>query len=324
MLRMSEVNQVDHAAMQHPLTEGCVDWVGLGHATAWETDALLGRPEPVLLIDESGFSKKGVGSAGVARPLNTRLGKVDHGQVGMFATLCRDEMPSLIDPRRYLPKAWAEDATRGRKAALPEEAQRSRSKTEFTLEMIEPALARGGRFVYLGLDGRYGEEPALLREVDRLGCRFVVDVHCDQTLTSKTPHPGYPRGRGGVNRRCVARPQPPRVDDWAAAQPAAVWRRLRLRQEENGRRVAEFLHTHVWRWDSTETEARCWHLLVRREVGARKIPHYVLCNAPLPNWPAFRRSASSSNTAFARRRVHAVWPTIRSAVERPGIITWPW
>ena len=97
MLRMSEVNEVDHQSMQHMLTEGTVDWDGFGKQIAQETNALLGSPESVLLFDESGFGKKGKSSAGVARQWNGRLGKVDNCQVGVFATLCRGEMVSLID-----------------------------------------------------------------------------------------------------------------------------------------------------------------------------------------------------------------------------------
>ena len=282
MLRMSEVNAVDHQAMQHLLTEGCVDWAGFSDAIARDTDALLGGPASVLLIDESGFSKKGVASAGVARQWNGRLGKVDNCQVGVFATLCRGELASLIDTRLYLPKAWAEDAARCGKAVIPKQAQRYRSKTDLALEMIETALARGMRFGYVGVDGGYGKEPAFLRELDRLGCRFVADVHCDQTIYLLDPRPQVPvwtgRGKRPVRRKAQAPAR--RVDDWAAAQPAEAWQRLTLREGEKGQLMAEYLHTRVWVWDGAEAEARCWHLVVRREVGASKISHYCLSNAP--------------------------------------------
>ena len=85
MLRMSEVNEIDHQAMQHMLTEGCVNWDGFGEQVARETDALLGGSESVLIFDESAFAKKGKASAGVARQWNGRLGKVDNCQVGVFA-----------------------------------------------------------------------------------------------------------------------------------------------------------------------------------------------------------------------------------------------
>ena len=123
MLRMSEVNEVDHQAMQHMLTEGCVNWDGFGEQVARETDALLGGPESVLIFDESAFAKKGKASAGVARQWNGRLGKVDNCQVGVFASLCRSEMASLVDARLYLPEHWANEPERCEKALIPKEAQ---------------------------------------------------------------------------------------------------------------------------------------------------------------------------------------------------------
>ena len=59
MLRMSEVNAVDHQAMQHMLSAGAVDWDGFGDPLAQEANMLLGSPPSVLLIDASGFAKKG-------------------------------------------------------------------------------------------------------------------------------------------------------------------------------------------------------------------------------------------------------------------------
>lgn len=54
--------------------------------------------------------------------------------------------------------------------------------------------------------------------------------------------------------------------------------------------VADYLHTSVWVWDGEEETARCWHLLVRREVGADTISHYCLANAPMETpWQALAR-----------------------------------
>jgi SRSO17 transposase len=54
-----------------------------------------------------------------------------------------------------------------------------------------------------------------------------------------------------------------------------------LREGEKGLLVADYLHAPVWVWDGEEEQARCWHLLVRREAGADSISHYCLSNAPL-------------------------------------------
>jgi len=282
MLRMSEVNAVDHQAMQHMLTEGGVDWDGFGQQMAQEANALLGGPEAVLLIDESAFAKKGDASAGVARQWNGRLGKVDNCQVGVFAALCQGDLATLIDTRLYVPEAWANDGPRCDKAAIPEASRGYRSKTQLALAMLETALQRGIDFGFVGVDGGYGKEPAFLRAVDRLGCRFVADVHSDQRIYLQDPEPRIPTGsgRGQPPRQRKAQTSAVRVDQWAASQPADAWQRLTLRAGEKGLIQAEYLHARVWAWDGHETAARCWHLLVRREVGAETVSHYCLSNAP--------------------------------------------
>lgn len=121
MLRMSEVNAVDHQSMQHMLTAGSVDWDGLGRQIALEANDWLGGNDAVLIFDDSGFAKKGAAAAGVARQWNGRLGKVDNGQVGVFATLCRGDRATLIDTRLSLPEAWCLDEARCKKAAIPQD-----------------------------------------------------------------------------------------------------------------------------------------------------------------------------------------------------------
>lgn len=284
MLRMSEVNAVDHQAMQHMLTEGSVDWQGFGQQIAQEANDLLGGKDSVLIFDESGFAKKGEASAGVSRQWNGRLGKVDNCQVGVFATLCRGDMATLIDTRLYLPEAWCNDEARCQKAAIPKDQRQFRSKSQLALDMLKIARQRGIQFGYVGIDGGYGKEPAFLRDVDEQDCRFVADVHCDQTIYLQDPEPRVPEAAIGRGRK-PSRRQPQcasqRVDLWAAAQPPEAWQRLTLREGEKGVLVADYLHLPVWVWDGEEETARCWHLLVRREVGANDISHYCLSNAPM-------------------------------------------
>jgi len=251
MLRISEVNEVDHQAMQYMLTEGCVDWQGFGEQLAKETDVLLGGTESILIFDESAFAKKGTASAGVARQWNGRLGKVDNCQVGVFATLCRGEMASLIDTRMYLPAAWANAEDRCTKAAIPKQALRYQSKTALALVLLETALQRGIRFGYVGIDGGYGKEPAFLRGVDRLGCRFVADGHCDQTIYLQDPDPKVPDWNGHGKRPWHRKAQCLSlwVAQWTAAQAPEAWQRLTLHAGEKGLLTADYRHAPVWVWD---------------------------------------------------------------------------
>lgn len=283
MLRMSEVNEVDHQAMQHMLTEGVVDWAGFADQLALETNALLGGPESVLIFDESAFAKKGEASTGVARQWNGRLGKVDNCQVGVFAALCQGASATLIDARLYLPEDWANDPERCERAAIPECFRCYQSKTTMALGMLEDAIRRGVQFGYVGVDGGYGKEPSFLRGIDGLGCQFVADVHCDQTIYLDDPKPKVPawKGRGKRPERLKAQCDGVRVDAWVVGQPEEAWQRLTLRDGEKGHLTAEYLHALVWVWDGAEEHAHRWHLLVRREVGAREVSHYCLSNAPI-------------------------------------------
>src|SRR5436309_4204732 len=80
----------------------------------------LGAGDAVLVVDETGFLKKGRHSAGVARQYSGTAGKVDNCQVGVFLAYGGREGHALIDRRLYLPEAWAGDAGRRRAAKVPE------------------------------------------------------------------------------------------------------------------------------------------------------------------------------------------------------------
>ncbi len=56
------------------------------------------------------------------------------------------------------------------------------------------------------------------------------------------------------------------------------WRRLCVREGEKGEVVADYLKQRVWLWDGVERQARCWHLLVRREIDGSKLK-FCLSNA---------------------------------------------
>jgi len=283
MLRMSEVNTVNHQAMQHMLSSECVDWAGLGDAVAVQADALAGREDAVFILDESAHAKKGEASAGVARQWNGRLGKVENSQVGVFAALCRGDMATLVDGRLYLPKVWVDDPARCERAAIPAAERVYRSKSGLALAMVDDADRRGVRYGYVAVDGGYGKEPAFLRGLDARSKRFVADVHASQFIYLRDPAPAAPEwgGRGRRPTRLVTSAQPVRVDEWAAKQQSSDWQRLTLREGEKGDIEAEYLHATVWLWDGEEAAGRHWHLLVRREVGAQAPSHYCLSNAPL-------------------------------------------
>jgi SRSO17 transposase len=284
MERMTEVvPETDHQQLQHFLSHSPWDHRAVMRQVASEADRLLGgQPDSCLLIDESGFVKKGKDSAGVARQWCGRLGKLENCQVGVFAALCRGERHIPIDGRLYLPKEWVENRQRCRRAGIPEAEIVARSKAQHALAMVQQARADGLRFAWVGLDGGYGKEPWLLRALDAAGETFAADIHKNQIVYLTDPQPRIPEratGRGRRPGRLQAQATCIRVDQWLAQQPATAWQRVCLRDSTRGKLTVEALSQRVWLWDGEEATAHCWHLIVRREIGARDEIKFTLSNA---------------------------------------------
>jgi len=285
MERMAEVvPESDEQALQHFLSNSNWDERGVLDQVALETDVLLGGThESALLIDESGITKKGNKSVGVARQWNGRLGKVDNCQVGVYAALSRGSLSTLIDTRLYLPSSWVQDKGRCKAAGVPTKDRCIKSKPELALEMVRHNRRLGVRFSWVGMDGLYGKDPALLRALEADGETFLADVHKDQHIYLEDPRAVVPtssHGRGRRPTREVAQGEKMRIDEWTQAQPDSAWTRVRLRDSTKGALRVEVLHQRVWLWDAKEAQARHWHLVVRREIKARDEIKYSLGNAP--------------------------------------------
>jgi len=259
-----------------------------------------GQPTSGLIMDESSFAKQGDRSVGVARQWSGRLGKVDNCQVAVFGVLTDGQRSTPVDMRLYLPQEWLRDAARCDAAEVPAEARRLKSKSERALEIVRAARARGMRFAWVGIDAGYGKEPAFLRALDDAGEVFVGDVHRTQRVWSKPPglhvaEPKTVRGRSPTKQRASAESVP--VEKLVAGFSAQDWTRCILRDSTRGPLRVDVAHRRVWVWDGEEAAARCWHLVVRREVGSPKTIKYSLSNA----------AAETSAECLAQRQGHRYW-----------------
>jgi SRSO17 transposase len=249
-----------------------------------DADCLLGgKPDSALILDESSFVKQGDRSVGVARQWCGRLGKVDNCQVAVFAVLTDGARHTPVDMRLYLPQRWIDDPARCDRAEIPPEARTMRAKSALALEMVRVARARGMRFGWVGVDGGYGKEPAFLRALDDMGEIFVADVHGTQRVWGEppglhVPPPQSTRGRPPSKQQTVVDAIP--VEKLVAGFGANDWKRCVLRESTRGPLRVDIAHRRIWVWDGEEATARCWHLVVRREVGAPKRIKYSLSNAP--------------------------------------------
>jgi SRSO17 transposase len=249
-----------------------------------DADQLLGgKPESGLIIDESSFPKQGDCSVGVARQWSGRLGKVDNCQVAVFGVLTDGARHTPVDMRLYLPKVWIEDPARCDKAEVPETARTLTSKSEHALDIVRQARARGMRFNWVGVDAGYGKEPAFLRALDAMKEAFVADVHSTQRVWTEPPElriPPSTPGRGRPATKRQAATASVTVEALVTTFGTVDWTRCTLRDSTRGKLRVDLAHRRVWLWDGEEAEARCWHLVVRREVGSPKTIKYTLSNGP--------------------------------------------
>lgn len=285
MERMVEVVEgSEYQSLHHFLSASPWDATAVMGQVAMQADAALGgSADSCLLVDETSFQKKGDKSVGVARQWSGRLGKVENGQVAVYASLSQGSHSALIDTRLYLPREWTDSPKRCLEAKVPEERIVLRSKCELALEMVLQARERGLRFSWVGADGAYGKDPGFLRDLEDSGENFVADVHQSQRVYLEDPAPFVPasqHARGRKRSRLVTDVDKLRVDEWTHRQPRSSWQRMILRNSTKGVLRIEILHRRIWVWDGKEEKARCWHLVVSREVGARKKIKYGLSNFP--------------------------------------------
>ena len=69
----------------------------------------LGAPEGILVVDETGFVKKGKQSAGVARQYSGTAGWRENSQIGVFLSYASSKGHTFIDRALYLPEEWTAD-----------------------------------------------------------------------------------------------------------------------------------------------------------------------------------------------------------------------
>lgn len=116
----------------------------------------LGDRGGVLIVDETGFLKKGAHSAGVARQYTRTAGRIENAQVGVFLTYSTPTGRTFLDRELYLPKTWTEDRARCERAGVPAERE-FRTKPELAIEMLTRAIDGGVPASWVTSDAVYGQ-----------------------------------------------------------------------------------------------------------------------------------------------------------------------
>ena len=230
---------------------------------------------PVLVIDESGFTKKGTHSVGVARQHNGRLGKVDNCQVGVFLTYATPAGSALLDHRLYLPKEWANDPKRRKVTRIPDDVA-FRTKPHLAGDLVEAARANGLPHDWIIADELYGRDGALLGRLQAINERYVMEVPISTTVWTKDPAKAIPpySGRGQPPKR-PCRDSVRTVRQVAESLSPSAWQTLQLRHGAKGPLAFEFAAVRVWQVRHRKPGPPSWLLICRSLESKPEVKYYI-------------------------------------------------
>ena len=183
----------EHVGHRHPRTiQRVLD------RSAWDADAVrddlreqviaaLGDEDGVLVVDETGFLKKGAKSCGVARQYSGTAGRVENCQVGVFLGYASSKGRAGIDRALYLPREWADDAERREEAGVPE-AVTFRTKPQLALEMLERAFEADVPVRWVVGDAVYGSDGKLRRALEAWEQAYALAVKSTEKPTTFPPY----------------------------------------------------------------------------------------------------------------------------------------
>ncbi len=246
----------------------------------------LGAPDGVLIIDDTGFAKKGTCSAGVGRQYSGTLGRRDNCQVGVFVGYASRHGHTLVDRRLYLLEGWFDPgaAPRRRRGGVPEGLGFA-TKPQLAAELLGGIHAAGVLpFGWVTADAAYGDCHDLRQLIDQLGRWYVVEVSSTAEVYQRDPAWQVPARRGGRGRP-PSRPRPTPtsapavlVREVVGGLAASAWVRHRVTEGAKGPREYQFARVRVVEKRHRAPGPEGW-LLARRPVGGGQVKYY-LSNAP--------------------------------------------
>jgi len=233
----------------------------------WDPDAVrddlrgyvveaLGDPDAVLVLDETGFVKKGDKSAGVARQYTGTAGRIENAQVGVFLAYASRHGAAFLDRALYLPGEWTGDPGRCSAAGIPEGTAFA-TKPALAKAMLERAFAAGVPAAWVTGDEVYGSDGGLRRWLEEEGRPYVLAVRANQYVWS------------GFRQATVAA--------LAQALPTRSWHTITIAAGSKGPR------RYAWGWLGINSDLgprwRRW-LLVRKSLDHPEDLAYDIAAGP--------------------------------------------
>jgi len=232
----------------------------------WDADALrdevrryvweaLGDEAGVLVVDETGFLKKGAHSVGVARQYSGTAGRIENCQVGVFLSYASRWGHALIDRRLYLPRAWAEDEARRAKTSVPEDVT-FKTKPEIARDLIVAALDAGVPCAFVLGDALYGSDRRLRHMLEARQQSYVLAVRSNETVRL-----------GGESLELTT------AEQLAAGLKTADWHCYSAGQGAKGPRLYDWARVRLF-W-SADPHWQHWLLIRRSRKKSSEVAYYI-------------------------------------------------
>jgi SRSO17 transposase len=216
----------------------------------------LGDTDAVLILDETGFLKKGTHSAGVARQYTGTAGRIENAQVGVFLAYAGRHGTAFLDRALYLPKEWTDDPARCQQAGIPEGTAFA-TKPRLAKAMLERAFKAGVPAAWVTGDEVYGSDGDLRRWLEGQKRPYVLAVRANQYVWV------------GLRQATVAA--------LAKSLPKRAWHKLTIAAGSKGPR------RYAWAWlpinHALGPKWRRW-LLVRKSLDDREELAFYLAAGP--------------------------------------------
>ena len=298
---MAAVTAPERTAAQH---QSLLHFVG---NAGWSDEKVLAKVSEMVLpeverhgpieawiIDDTGFPKQGRHSVGVTRQYCGQLGKQDNCQVAVSLSVANHHASLPVAYRLYLPKDWAKDRTRRRKAGVPKEIS-FKTKPEIALEQLRWACEAGLPRGVVLMDAGYGADTDVRANITTLGLSYVAGIMPNTTVWAPGTGPLPPKKWSGQGRppkliRRDARHRPNSVKALALALPANSWRTIKWREGSADWLSSRFarLRVRVAHRDYNLTESRPeeWLLIEWPEEEKEPTKYWL---STLPEGIAFHR-----------------------------------
>jgi SRSO17 transposase len=220
----------------------------------------IGSSDGVLVVDGTGFLKKGTHSAGVARQYSGTAGRIENCQIGVFLAYAGRKGHALIDRALYLPEVWCADAERRAEAAIPEDVVFA-TKPALARQMIERALDAGIPCAWVLGDEVYGSAPKLRAALERREQAYVLTVRSnEQVWAVRAKKTGWYTAA-----------------ELAAACPASAWHSHSAGAGTKGERVYDWARVPLARRGrAARTHRQHWLLIRRHRQDPDDVAYYVV------------------------------------------------